>query len=208
MKISPEIRSTGSLTEFARIANTSRKSAEKVMQAFPEAKESGKPNLEFARKLTQYPVSNFEFTDELILRPAINPKDMGGSIYLNDVVSLDHVKQQGLQALNARNNNITRWNRIATSRGYMQLEEKGWYFTGFWKCGDDIRDRLVQENGLIISTCGGFMHQACRVIAWIENIAFENRKVFLVEPLPPKESKAFEIRVKKPGQQTPDVFNA
>ena len=90
----------------------------------------------------------------------------------------------------------------------MQLEEKGWYFTGFWKCGDDIRDRLVQENGLIISTCGGFMHQACRVIAWIENIAFENRKVFLVEPLPPKESKAFEIRVKKPGQQTPDVFNA
>lgn len=208
MKPSPELRPTGSIAEFARIAGVSRKSAEKIAQGFPDATESGKPNLEFARSLAQRPLSNFEFTDELILRPAINPEDMGGSIYLNDTISLNHVKLRSLQEQNARNNNIARWNRIAAAKGFRNLTERGWYFTGFWKCGDDIRDRLVQENGLIISTCGGYMHQACRVIAWIENISFENRKVFLVEPLSPEESKIFEVRVKKPGQQTPDVFNA
>lgn len=205
--INPETRATGTLVEFARTAVTSSDNAVKVRDAFPQARIGKKMNLAFAQELAQRPVNNFEFTDELILRPAINPAKMGGSLYLNDSISLEHVRRQGSHELNARLQNIARWNRIAADKGFEGLDEKGWFFTGFWKCGDDVRDRLVRENGLIISSAGGFVHQVCRVIAWIENIAYENRKVFLVEPLSAEESKEFEIRVAKPGQQTPDVFN-
>ncbi|GAA1747807.1 hypothetical protein GCM10009794_11120 [Rothia terrae] len=81
------------------------------------------------------------------------------------------------------------------------------YYSGFWKCDDEIRDRLVEENGLIISTCGGYVHQVARVVEWMENIHYQRRKVFLVEPLSEAESAKFMIRVDKQAQQTPDVFN-
>lgn len=51
------------------------------------------------------------------------------------------------------------------------------------------------------------MHQVGRVVEWIENIHYQRRKVFLVEPLSDAESEKFMIRVDKPAQQTPDVFN-
>lgn len=203
----PETRSVGSIAEFSRVAGISRHNTIKVLDAFPQATKEGRANLDFARELANRPSSNFEFTGELIMRPAINPAQMGSSIYLNDSVSLEHVRRLGPQELNARHNNIVRWNRIAASRGFEDIDEAGLFFTGFWKCEDDIRNRLVEENGLIVSSCGGFVHQACRVIAWIENIAFEKRKVFLVKPLSTDESKKFKVRIKKPGQQTPDVFN-
>lgn len=48
---------------------------------------------------------------------------MGGLLYLNDSISLEHVGRKGSHELSARLQNFARWNRIAADKGFGGLDE-------------------------------------------------------------------------------------
>ena len=120
-----------------------------------------------------------------VLQVVKNPLRRGPSMYLSDI--------DGLPTDRQKDNDARRLELLRKEFSTVLDDNPEYDFTGYWEVSDSNADLLCADEGVVVSTIGGFGHEAAKFICVADEVEYRARKVIMVEPLTGDEAEKYRV---------------